>query len=175
MTRLYQLAAQFRHAIDSSVKEGLLNKDKIFRSFPRGCCGDTCYLLAEFLHKYDIDTVYVCGRYRNQSHAWLVLKDDRVKTPQKQYAIPMEIKDILLQYGECVQQDGIVDTSHYTEADVQEGILIDITADQFDELPVYVGVSDRFHSKFEFGCAHDMYNLENDRLRNLYQEISRFI
>jgi len=105
-----------------------------------------------------------------------VLKDNRVKTPQKQlYAIPEEIKDILLQYGERVQQNGIIDNSHYTETDVEEGILIDITADQFGELPVYVGLSDRFHKKFKFNFAHDMYDLEDDRLKSLYREISRYI
>ena len=46
MTRLYQLAAQFRHAIDSSFEEKLLEEDILFKSFPYGCCGDTCYLLA---------------------------------------------------------------------------------------------------------------------------------
>lgn len=105
-----------------------------------------------------------------------MLKDGRVKTPQKQlYAIPEKIEGILRQYGECVQQNGLIDTSHYTETDVEAGVLIDITADQFGELPVYVGIPDRFHKKFKFNFAHDMCLLKNDRLKSLYRKVSRFL
>jgi hypothetical protein len=105
-----------------------------------------------------------------------VLKDDSVKMPQKQfYTMPEEIKDILCQYGEYVQQDEIFDNSHYIESDVEKGILIDITSDQFGKSPVYVGVLDGFHKKFEFDFAHDIYNLEDERLISIYQRIFQYI
>jgi hypothetical protein len=45
----------------------------MFRTFPRGCCGITCYLLARYLHEQaGQETNYVCGQRGRQSHAWLV-------------------------------------------------------------------------------------------------------
>lgn len=78
-----QLASQFRNAIDIARDAGEFNEDISFYKFPRGCCGDTCHLLAQFLLESGIRTYYVCGWYidggieNNQSHAWL-LTDNKI-------------------------------------------------------------------------------------------------
>ena len=170
--RLYLLVFQFRHAMDFSFQMGEFEKNIRFQTFPRGCCGDTCYLLAEYLRSNGYETIYVCGRCRDQSHAWLVLKDDRVKMPQEQFnTIPEEIKTVLHQYGGDIQQDERVDISHYAAGDVENGTVIDITGDQFGESAIYVGEIDSFHKKFEFDFAHDMNDLRDARLIPLYRRI----
>ena len=45
----------FRKAIDWAKHEGKLDNDFIFCRFPCACCGDTCYLLAEYLKTKGID------------------------------------------------------------------------------------------------------------------------
>lgn len=176
MIVMYDLVSQFRHAIDLSVRKACFQEDLCFKSFPRACCGDTCYLLAEYLLGYNIETVYVCGTHRGQSHAWLVLKDSRVHTPQKKlYSIPKDIAELLRQYGENVPQGEQIDISKYAEVDIKNGIILDITSDQFGEVPVYVGLSDVFHKKFKFDFAHDMNRLQDDRLKRLYEIIDQFL
>ena len=76
------LAAKFRRAIDLAKENGKLNFDDIFRAFPRGCCGDTCYRLGQYLLDHDIASTYVCGNYyydnpegRWQSHAWIMVNE----------------------------------------------------------------------------------------------------
>lgn len=128
------------------------------------------------MRKNGFETVYVCGRCRDQSHAWLVLKDERVEMPQEQfYTIPEEIRTVLYQYGEDIQQDEKADISHYAAGDVEKGIVIDITGDQFGESAIYVGEFDSFHKKFEFDFAHDMYVLADARLISLYRKILQHI
>ena len=46
---LYNLATTFRQAIEKANAAGEFDNDMTFYHFPRGCCGDTCYLLAEYL------------------------------------------------------------------------------------------------------------------------------
>ena len=79
MKDIIRLAKQFRSAIEIARDSGDFDNDFSFNRFPRGCCGDTSDLLAEFLLKYGIRTEYVCGTYRDgtfenmQSHAWLLI------------------------------------------------------------------------------------------------------
>lgn len=96
--------------------------------------------------------------------------------PQEQfYTIPEEIRTVLYQYGEDIQQDEKADISHYAAGDVEKGIVIDITGDQFGESAIYVGEFDSFHKKFEFDFAHDMYVLADARLISLYRKILQHI
>lgn len=78
MKDIKRLVKQFRDAVDTARYAGDFAKDFSFCKFPRGCCGDTSDLLAQFLLKNGIRTYYVCGTCRNglfeniQSHAWLL-------------------------------------------------------------------------------------------------------
>ena len=80
---IYELASIFKSAMIATRDEGFFSIYNDFSHFPRGCCGETCYLLASFLREHGIDTLYVWGDYRTQSHAWLVVNDNRVKLPQR--------------------------------------------------------------------------------------------
>ena len=169
------LIIKFRDAIDRVCAEGLLDNDIVFRSFPRGCCGDTCYLLAEYLRTKGIKTVYVCGDYQRQSHAWLVLKDNRVKEPiQRWITLPDDIVDVFNSYS-ANAYNGSIDVTHYEESDLIKGTIIDITGDQFGESPIYFGSRDNFHREFEFDMEYDLERLCDDRLCHIYQLILRYI
>lgn len=72
MKDIKQLVGQFRDAIDAAREAGEFQKDYSFYNFPRGCCGDTCDLLAAFLLAHGITTYYVWGIYKGQTHAWLL-------------------------------------------------------------------------------------------------------
>lgn len=173
--KIYNLVRQFREAIMNARDADLFQGDIVFERFPKACCGDTCYLLAEFLHFKGIDTIYVCGDDKGQSHAWLVVKDWRIKSPEPSfYDAPDEIVDLLNNYSGGAYKEPI-DITHYVEDDLIEGLIIDITADQFGEVPVFVNCMDDFHRRFEFEMAQDYVDLSNGRLRNLYRKILRFI
>lgn len=71
-----QLAIQFRSAIEDAMNDGQFDDDFSFYKFPKGCCGDTCELLAQYLLDHHIKTDYVCGHYGSSfetmgTHAWL--------------------------------------------------------------------------------------------------------
>ncbi|WP_270303777.1 hypothetical protein [Terrisporobacter petrolearius] len=76
MNNIKRLVKQFRDAIDVARDAGNFDNDFSFYKFPRGCCGDTSDLLAQFLLENSIRTYYVFGMYKNQSHGWL-LTDNR--------------------------------------------------------------------------------------------------
>lgn len=84
MRDINQLAKQFRNAIEKAKDAGEFDNDFSFWKFPRGCCGDTCDLLAQFLMENGIRTHYVCGVYRPtsyeniQTHAWLITDDHKI-------------------------------------------------------------------------------------------------
>lgn len=84
MNNIDMLASKFRKAIDSAISAGEFQNDFSFSHFPRGCCGDTSDLLAQFLLENDIITHYVCGTYMDgsfddkQSHAWLLTNNDTI-------------------------------------------------------------------------------------------------
>ena len=75
--RIENLARRFRNALDMAREDGAL-REGTFPRFPRGCCGDTCDLLARYLRENGIETVCVCGTYQPgdfesvRSHAWLI-------------------------------------------------------------------------------------------------------
>ena len=107
--KIRQLSTEFRCAIEEAQKQGEFEKDFLFSRFPRGCCGDTCILLGQFLLMNGIDSWYVCGNYYGangsfQSHAWLNVGDElivditgdqfRNKTIFLKYNIPVYIGQV---------------------------------------------------------------------------------
>ena len=173
MDAITELVQAFRAKLDCAYNEGLFSNDIIFHRFPRGCCGDTCYLLAEYLKSHGIQTIYVCGAFRGQSHAWLVIKDNRIHMPApKHNTMPGELRELLTTCGEEAQ-NGPMDIPEYEDSNLSNGILIDITADQFGQAPLYVGPMDPFHQKFTFNFAHDYNGFGNNRLSHLYGLIMR--
>ena len=171
---IYELACVFKSAIIAARDDGLFNGDDSFCHFPRGCCGDTCYLLASFLNDYGVETLYVWGDRGFQSHAWLVVNDDRVRKPIRR---PIEIEDeyaeLLCQYGGGI--DRAIEDARYKARDLTNGLIIDITADQFGETPVYVGARNTFYRKFTFRDAHICDGVCNNRLSQLYRNISQYL
>lgn len=170
-TVIVGLAKRFRSYIETARETGLFSKDT-FNYFPKGCCGDSSCLLAEFLRSKGIDSIYVWSEDNTgQTHAWLVVKDDRVTVPVPQFLeIPDEIRTVLNSYSNEAYATP-VDISHYEEYDVENGLIIDITADQFGEVPVYVDYIGGFHRRFEFQAAHDFEGLGDSRLIDLYKKI----
>lgn len=84
MKDINHLTKQFRNAIELARNAGDFDEDSSFWKFPRGCCGDTSDLLAQYLMNNGIKTYYVCGTYRQgsfediQSHAWLMTDDQKI-------------------------------------------------------------------------------------------------
>lgn len=171
---IYQLAQMFKDAAVSARDAGLFRDDNPFRDFPNGCCGETCYLLATFLLSYGIETIYVCGTRGRQSHAWLVVNDNRVKQPTPEFYYPeKEYVQLMGQYGTRIT--GPIDITRYKARNLTNGLIIDITADQFGEPSVYVWSRNDFYRRFTFDFAHVCNGVDDYRLRDLYTKISAFL
>lgn len=171
---IYLLAQMFKDAALHARDAGQFREDTPFRHFPIGCCGETCYLLATFLRSYGIETIYVCGTRGNQSHAWLVVNDNRVKTPTPEFYYPeKEYVRIMGQYG--AEITGPIDITKYKARDLTYGLVVDITADQFGGPSVYVRNRNDFYKKFRFDFAHLCNGVDNYRLRELYSKIIDFL
>lgn len=171
------LANKFRTAIEKAYSHSCFGNDRSFRQFPNGCCGDTCYLLAEYLKQYSIRSIYYSGERKDGSHAWLVIMDELVKPISSHFIeLPPEIKDALVDYGINLQDDTI-NKSIYVNDDLINGTIIDITGDQFPEYNkrVYVGPKDDFHKAFDFVEADVINEIPNERLYMLYRIIEKFI
>lgn len=101
-----------------------------FSDFPRGCCGDTCYLLATYLSRLGLGCFrYVNGWRNGFSHGWLV----------------------------------------------QDEVIIDITADQFEDGPGRVIVSNdsAWHQHFVDGQEpEECFLAEGDLLLKAYHLIA---
>ena len=172
------LAEQIRAAIEAARDDGRVSTDITFMNFPRACCGDASYLLAEYLREFGIETIWYSTSRGDWTHAWLVVKDERVKKPTpKSFSWPKELHDVLEGYG-VENPEKEVDITRYEEDDLHNGLIIDITADQFADydIPVYVGSLDPFHQSFDFVQAHDYAGeLGNRRLETLYKSIKEYL
>jgi len=100
---------KIRSAFESIDKSNL---PVTFKQFPKGSCGDTCEVLAEYLKDLGYgDFKYISGKLENgDSHAWIL----------------------------------------------QNGIIIDITSDQFCEIstPVYFGPANSWYNQFDIQSKH---------------------
>ena len=65
--------------------------------------------------------------------------------------------------------------SDYTETNLVDGLIVDITADQFRGPSVYVGYMNDFYKMFEFEEARDYEGLRSGRLVGIYNMIEDFI
>ena len=65
MKTLESLAWKFRKEMDAAKESKEFKSDIVYKNFPRGCCGDTSDLLAQYLLEHGIKTLYVCGTYRD--------------------------------------------------------------------------------------------------------------
>lgn len=70
--QIKQLAIKFRKAIEIAHQKGLFSHDIALDDFPTGSCGDVSYLLAEYLKRNGIETIWYSAQRGDWSHAWLV-------------------------------------------------------------------------------------------------------
>ena len=146
LDKIKVLATSFRGAIEIAKDAGEFDNDFAFPRFPKGCCGDTSDLLAEYLAQHDIYTYYVCGQKGTQSHAWLVLVNTVTVTTDNSDA-DRKYKSLISVYNE--DNDVMLLRKYYN---LKDAIIIDITGDQFTNqkcflyynIPVYVGFLDDF-------------------------------
>lgn len=173
--RIEQLVRDFRIAVDTAHSRGLFANDIRLKNFPKGCCGDASYLLAEFLQRKGVESIWYSAQRRDWSHAWLVIKDTRVMKPTLQvFSWPESLREVVVKYGvEHPEQE--TDVTSYEFDNLRNGLIADITGDQFEDYnsSVYVGYLDLFHQSFDFIQAHDYNGLNDRRLRNLYREITK--
>lgn len=136
-------------------------------------CGIASRLLIEFLRNNEVEILYISsedyGVY--EPHAWLVVKDERINSPRSSFAdVPNNVMDLLSLYGGS-SISSFSEATYYDATDVENGLIIDITGDQFGEDPVYVGYKDKFHQRFEFISAQEHEGLCNSELLELYKNI----
>lgn len=169
--KIRNLATMFRDAVKDVQDAGGFDDDEKFCAFPKQCCGETCLLLAEFLRTNGIDTIYVCGQDEGAgTHAWLVVKDERINGKSQYLDVPDEVAIALYDYsgGVCSNR---IDITHYEENDLIDGLIVDITGEQFEQPPVYVGYLNDFYDEYEFVAAYDHDEVYDARLINLYDRI----
>ena len=170
------LATKFRNAVEFAHSKGLFDFDDSLDDFPTGCCGIVSNLLAEYLHRKGIETIWYSSERGDWTHAWLVVKDNRVASKKtRHFTWPEHLIDVVESYG-IQQPEAEVEISCYEANDFKNGIIIDVTGDQFDDckIPVYVGYLDDFHQSFDFIEAYD-YDGLNDRLLVLYKIIEEYL
>lgn len=169
--KIQRLVTSFRRHIELA-KKGRLFQGDLFDNFPDECCADTSYMLAEFLLENNIETIVVSGENsKRETHAWLVVKDERVIIPEKEFFDDSEyIKKIWNLYRAC-EDSTPIDITHYEQRNIENGLIIDITADQFGEAPIYVGLANPFYESFEFHLATEFNGLSDERLIRLYNRI----
>lgn len=170
--RIRSLVNDFRRKIDRAKNKDLF-VDTMLEEFPTQCCGVTSTLLAEFLLDNGIETLWISAKEfgTHETHAWLVVKDDRIDPPRSCFdGVPNNIINLLGTYGggssECFR-----DATCYEEQNIEQGLIIDITGDQFNEAPIYVGYMDDFHNRFDFVAAYEHNGLPNAEYAELYEAI----
>ena len=82
-SRILSLSNSFRRKIDRAQRKDLF-VNTMLEEFPTQCCGVTSRLLAEFLLDNGIETLWISAEEfeTDETHAWLVVKDDRIDSPR---------------------------------------------------------------------------------------------
>jgi len=172
--RIRSLANSFRKKIDRAQSKDLF-ANTILEEFPVQCCGVISRLLAEFLLGNGVETLWISAEEfgTDETHAWLVVKDDRIDSPRSCFDdVPNNIIGLLGTYGGG-DSESIREVTCYEEQNIANGLIIDITGDQFNESPVYVGYMDNFHKRFDFVAAYEHEGLPNAEYAELYETIIR--
>lgn len=170
--RIRSLANSFRKKIDRAQSEGLF-VDTMLEEFPVQCCGIASRLLAEFLQDNRVETLWISAEEfeTRETHAWLVVKDDKIDSPRVCFDdVPNNIIGLLGKYGGG-NSERFREATCYKEQNIENGLIIDITGDQFSEAPVYVGYMDDFHKRFDFVAAYEHDGLPSEEYAELYEII----
>lgn len=175
--KLKHLVYQFWNAIIYARDADLFEWDRTFDNFPWACCRDASDLLARFLYENGYNTLSVYGDCQGSSHRWLVWDDGNIGEPETwrlEDVVPSDILPYYTSYGGDIafQEEPYY---RYTEHDIENCTIIDITADQFNDPPVYC---DRWHSirkKYKFISAQKYEGLGTNRLQQLYNTIINVI
>ena len=125
-SKIQRLVISFRRYIELAKNGGLFQGD-LFDNFPDECCTDTSYMLAEFLLTNNIETIVVSGENSKwETHTWLVVKDERIIIPQKQFFNNSEyIKGVWNSYRACADSTPI-EITQYEQRDIENGLIIDV-------------------------------------------------
>ena len=170
--RIRSLVNSFRRKIDRAQRKALF-VDTMLEEFPTQCCGVTSRLLAEYLLGNGVETLWISAEEfgTHETHAWLVVKDDRIDSPRSCFDdVPNNIIGLLGAYGGG-NSESIRESTCYEEENIKNGLIIDITGDQFNEAPVYVGCMDDFHKRFDFVAAYEHEGLPHEEYAELYDII----
>lgn len=171
--KIKELCIRFRAAVNAAYKDGRFAQDIMTKNFPHGSCDTTSDLLAEYLQGQGVKTIWISAYRDHGNHQWLVVNDKRVKQPsQKLDPLPQEYLSLIGSYAP-VDLEQLDNSPRYVFSDLENGLAIDITADQFPDFnePVFVGKMGRFHKSFDFSEAEEFTGLKMDRLKKLYQII----
>lgn len=169
--KIYSLVHSFRKKIDRAKNKGLFT-NTMLEEFPEQCCGVASRLLAEYLQRNRVETLWISAEEfeTHETHAWLVVKDDRTGSPRSCFGdVPDNIIGLHCRYG-GISSESFRDTTCYEEQNIENGLIIDITGDQYDEAPVYVGYMDSFHKRFDFVAAYEHEGLSDEHIM-LYEII----
>ncbi len=170
--RILFLASNFRKKIEQAQRKGLFINTSLAK-FPFQCCGNASTLLAEFLMQSGVESLWISSENPDtyETHAWLVVKDNRVKFPHHCFDdVSDNIKNLLNKYaGESSLNRS--EPTRYDKQDIENGLIIDITGDQFNEPPVYVGYMNGFYKQFDFLAAYEHESLLDGELIKLYNII----
>ena len=170
--RIRSLVNSFRRKIDGAQRKALF-VDTMLEEFPTQCCGVTSRLLAEYLLGNGVETLWISAEEfgTHETHAWLVVKDDRIDSPRSCFDdVPNNIIGLLGTYGGD-SSESIREAICYEEQNIENGLIVDITGDQFNEATVYVGYMDNFHKRFDFIAAYEHEGLPNEEYAELYNII----
>ena len=168
-----QLVDKFWNAIICARNNGQFLWDERFNSFPVACCRDASDLLARFLYDNGYDTLSIYGECRDGSHRWLVWDDGQIRSPETWFfddVVPTEVRQYYSSYGLDMSQHEEPYYS-YAEQDIQNCLIIDITADQFGDPPVYCDYWSQIRKKYKYIKADKYEDLRTYRLQKLYDTI----